>query len=347
MPEIGDTQNPRPRVIQNPVCGSEIEAWLKGHGVNHLRCIEIPVARIDKKKSRHNQARPQPLIQETVDICTLGYKRGDDLPPIVVYRESERSTTFIVIDGNNRHEGADKAGLEMIPAYIVASDTPAEKILLLTVEANSGHGVRTPEDWRIKQALQLLAIGGDNTVEEICKAANITEAQLKMARRVAEIDQRVRPLKISGWLDLSITNRHKLGQITSDRVLFNAAHLVISTEMKSKSDVGALVRAVKAMHSEEEQVLFVQAETAKRRKEMAEKKALAKNQRTLKAGVKNSLASGIGLIMNVDEAAFLRIAITDTERQEMKQRMDACVEKLFSLLGALEQVMNPPAEGVA
>lgn len=339
MPEIGDTQQPSPRVVAHPVCGEEIEAWLKARGVKHLRCIEVPIENIDKKKSRHNQARPKPLVDETVEGTMLAYKRGVDLKPLIAYRDPPTSAQLILIDGNNRHEGATKAGKATLPVYIVASDTPIEKIFLLTVEANGGHGVKPSEEWRIFQALQLVAYGGENTIEDICNATGLTEAKLNLHKNVAKIDDRARPLKIAGWADLPVKTRHKLGQITSDRVFYNAAHMAITTKMNTP-ETAAVVRAVKAMHSEEEQALYIDGEAAKRKAQMAEEKAKEGEKKRIRAGVKQSLVSAIGKLLAVDEGALVRIAFLDTERQELMRRLVQAGDKITNLQIALETVIR-------
>src|ERR1044072_9393207 len=145
--------------IPRPICSEEVENWLRSRGANFLRCMLIPVENFDERASRNNQARPTPLRPAKVEEYAMAMRRGDKFPPLVAYRTSEKSTTFILISGNHRLAGGKKAGVTHLTTYVLASDTPPELILLLTVEANAHHGAEVPTEWRVKQALNLIAAG--------------------------------------------------------------------------------------------------------------------------------------------------------------------------------------------
>jgi hypothetical protein len=325
---------------------AEIEDWLTSRGANFLRARELPVANFDKKKSRMNQARPTPLVPEAVERYTTALKDGKKLPPVVAYRTSEKSTTFILVDGNNRHEAHCKTGLDTIPTYLLASDTPSELIYLLTVEANAAHGQPVPMEWRVKQAIHLVEIGWELDIAR--KAAGVNEKTLRIHKAAIEADSRARALKISNWDQLGTHLRQTLGTIKSDPVMYHAARCAIDTGM-TLEDIRGLVRDIKTDRSEHEQIQHIGRISASRKAELAADKDRKRKGQTV-SNVKHSLVTAIGKIMAVDPSALARLILTEIDQQAVKSRLEACAEKIFELQLAVEQATQaeePPNAAAA
>jgi hypothetical protein len=318
-----------------PGC-AEIEAWLTSRGARYLRVIEIPVANFDERESRHNQARPTPLVPEAVDRYFQSYKDGVLLPPVVAWRKSERSTTFILIDGNNRQAAAKRAGVEKIPTYILAADTPSELIYLLTVEANARHGQPVPTEWRVKQALHLVEIGWETDIAR--RAAQVNEKTLRTYKSASAADARARALKISNWGGLGVNNRSTLGQLKSDPVLFHAARTAIDTNMNVEETKG-LVRDVKACSSEAEQIQLIGRISASRKAEAVAAKEQKRKGQTV-SNVKQSLVTAIGKILAVDSAALARLILTEIDQHAVKNRLESLADKVIELQIAVEQAIG-------
>lgn len=320
---------------QWPGC-AEIEAWLTSRGARFLRVRELPVVNFDEKESRQNQARPTPLVPEAVERYTHSYKNGVKLPPVVAWRRSEKSTTFILIDGNNRHAAAKRAGLDTLPTYLLASDTPSELIYLLTVEANARHGQPVPTEWRVKQALHLMEIGWN--METARDAAGVNEKTLRTYKSAYSADQRARALKITHWSELGVHNRALLGQLKSDPVMFHAARVAIDTSM-NLDDIRGMIRDVKACSSEAEQIQLIGRTSASRKAEAVAEKERKRQGQTV-SNVKQSLVTAIGKILAVDSAALARLILTEIDQQAVKGRLEQLADKVIELQIAVEQAIG-------
>lgn len=325
----------RATVIENPFGGAEVEAWLNRRGAHFLRCMAIPVELFDERASRNNQARAEAIVPEAVARYTVTLKDGEPLPPVVAYRPG-KDARFVMVDGNNRLASHKAVGARTIPTYVLAPDTPTPLIMLLTVEANAKHGESVPLSWRIRQAADLNENGYDE--ETAASAAKITVYQLRHHKALRVIDDRVRPLRITGWLDLTETARHKLGQLKSDPVLMQAAHAAIQTEMTA-DDVKGMVRDLKALRSEREQFDRIAEISDERKVQMAQRKALKQTSHRIR-NVQQSLVSAIGKILQVDTAAVMRLCLTDIERQQLWDRLGKCAEKILDLQANLETIMK-------
>jgi len=260
-----------------PVCSgedaidSQVERFLQQHGVKYAPKTLIPIGLIDEKSSHGNQARDVPLVPESVERFAVSIRKGEYLPPIIVFPNGNRVT---IVDGNNRHAGHKKAGSHTVPGFVIAEDTPSETIVLLTVAANNGHGVTPDLKWRKRQAVHLTSLGF--TADKACEAAGITKAQLTDFKGLLYADARAKQHRIPvAWNDLPETSRLALGRIPLDGVFILSAHLVIDTGLDSKG-TQELLRNIKACSSESEQVTFI-AKLSEERKAAARARSATGN----------------------------------------------------------------------
>jgi hypothetical protein len=315
------------------VCDSQqVEAWLRSHGVSHSALIDIDLDMIDVKRSRTNQARPTPLVPESVDRFTVALKNGAIFPPIVVYPTGSK---VVIIDGINREASTRKAGHTKIKAFIISAETPSETIQLMTVDANSHHGVAPDYRWRIKQAIHLLSIGFD--VNRVATAAAVTASQIREQQRLVKNDARARALKITKWQDMPETSRLRLGALPSDPVFVYAARVAIDTGMMVE-DVSAFVKEIRALPSEGTQIDKIK-EIADSRNLEAKQRAALGDRQSIKSP-KNNLVAGIGKIMHADPEGIANQVITDVEQQELVRRIEAATEHLMAIQIAIEERMK-------
>lgn len=328
--------------IPQPICSQEVENWLKARGAHYLRCMLIPVENFDERASRNNQARPAPLEGERVDRYAMAMRRGESFPPLVAYRTSDKSTTFILISGNHRLAGAKKAGVRQMPCYVLASDTAPELILLLTVEANARHGLDVPTEWRVKQAMNLMAAGFKQ--DDACSAAQISPTALNTYKKGAEADERARRMKITNFGQLGGRQKSSLQGLKLDNTFMHAAIVAINTDM-NLADTQELVREVKALLSEAEQVGHIQMVADERRKVADQQKLLKRNKRGVVNNPKQSLITGIGKIMHTDGPTLVRTLIIDEEKQEIWDRLGKVADKVLELQVLVEESMRQQEAG--
>ncbi len=307
-----------------------VEAWLQRRGVKYAAATGIPMAMIDTKRSRANQARKDPLVSDSVDRFAQGMRAGRPFPPIVVFSLGNK---LVIVDGNNRHEAAVRAKREFIHGIVIDPTTDGDLIQLLTVEANSSHGHTPPVEWRVRQAQGLTQRGfSDN---EAAEAAGITPLQLKNARSAAEADGRARKLGIHGFADLSQTHKKDLNVLKADPVFFAAAKLV-TTERLNHEQTKALIRDIKAGRSEAEQLAIVAEQAASYELEQATKKAMKKGV----SSPKNSLAAGIGLVLKCDPHMLVSQIVTAHDRDTIARRLREAEDAILEIHIAMEKLKD-------
>src|SRR4051812_32649496 len=145
---------------------SQVERFLQEHGVKYAPKTQIPIGLIDEKQSLANQARDVPIVPESVERFTASLRKGEYLPPVVVFPNGNR---VVIVDGNNRFASHKKAGSQFVPGFVIDENTPSETIALLTVAANNGHGVTPDLKWRKRQAVHLVSVGFN--ADKACAAA--------------------------------------------------------------------------------------------------------------------------------------------------------------------------------
>lgn len=307
----------------------EIESWLQRRGVQYAKATGIPMNMIDTKRSRANQARRDPLVTDSVERFAQAFRQGRPFPPIVVYPQGSR---LVIIDGNNRHEAATRAKREFIFGIIISEATDSETIQLLTVEANSTHGVTPPVEWRVQQAFHLCNLGhGDELAAE---AAGISLTQLRNARTAREAEQRAKALGVYGFSELPLTAKQYMNAVKNEPVFFAAARLAAGARL-SVDQVRDLIRAVRTGSSEAEQLAIIAEQANLLKVEAANKKLEA---RGIKGSPRQALVSGIGLITKCDVAALVNSVKTVHDRDTINAKLKETEEKLLELMVAMEEL---------
>lgn len=303
---------------------SQVERFLQLNGVKYAPKSMIPIAMFDEKASLANQARDVPIVPESVERFTASLRAGEYLPPVIVFPQGNKVVT---VDGNNRYASHKRHGSQFVPGFVIDEATPSETIALLTVAANVGHGVTPDLNWRKRQAAHLVSVGF--TSDRACSAAGVTKAQLGDFQALTRADARARSLKIqTGWLELPQASRINLGRIALDSVFFQAARCAIDTAMQTE-DTRILLKDIKSLGSESEQVAMIAKVSEERKLEAKTKAATGATGRV--SSPKQSLFTSLGKIMKIDPAELARQVLTDLDRAELTRRLDKAGEKLIEL----------------
>lgn len=321
-------------VGEDVAAATQIEAWLQRRGIKYAPATAIPMSMIDTKRSRLNQARKDPIVTESVERFATAMKSGRFFPPIVCYPMGNK---LVIIDGNNRHEAAFRAKREHIYGIIIDEATDSDMIMLLTVEANAGHGVTPPLDWRIRQAFHLVSIGHDD--DTAAEAAGITLLQLRNARAQQEAENRAKILRIHGFAEVSGTSKQLLNALKLEPVFYAAAKLTADEKLISEQ-VRDLVRAVKTGKSEADQLAIVAEQQKLLVAEGAAKKAVNKRVNS----PKNALVAGIGLINNLNTGALISQIRTVHDRDLIKNRLEDLIEKILEIQVDMDKQLRDMGE---
>lgn len=322
------------RMTQAEATGVALTKWLDGHGVVHSGVQTISMALIDTKASRDNQARLVPLVPASVERFTVAMRRGDLFPPIILYFKGNR---LVILDGNNRHEAATKAGHKTISGIIISPDTPSEMIQLLMVEGNTKHGETPPLEWRLRQAQGL--VGQGYSTADAAEACGVTVSQYNLATAADKAIARATRMGVQGFDQLGKTLMQRLGALRDDAVFHAAASVVVETKM-SGEEVSALVNDLKRKGSEKERLSLLGELSDNHRVRTASASALSRNGNA-KGGMgspKTAVATAVGKLIKVDPVALRRSVLTELEHAEVKKRLEAAAEHILTLQIALEGV---------
>lgn len=321
----------------SPTCNNEdsldsrVEQFLQQHGVKYAKKTMIPIEMIDERASIGIQARDVPTVKDAVDRYATALRNNEYLPPIIVFPVGNKVR---IISGNNRHGAHKRVGSRFIPGYVIDAGTSSEMIQLLTVAANRENAESVSLRWRKVQAVGLIGIG--YTAEVACEAAGITTTQLTEYRALVNADAKAKKHGVRGFGDLSETARIAIGRVQLDSVFYQAARAAV--EFKVDSDTAKrLLREVKALSSESEQLAYVLAFGDEQR----EKRALegandGKKKSASVSSPKTALTSSGGKICNISNSALVRQVLTESDRDALVRWCERIAQKVVDIQIDLE-----------
>lgn len=129
--------------------------------------LDVDLISIDIDLSTSHQVRGQAVDPAHVDRLAEGYRRGDQLPPLIVRNVDGR---LVLVGGMHRTHAARLAEIRNHPAYMVDVDDHTAR--LLAVDDNARHGLPLSPDEARRQAG--LLVEGGCTVEEAAAAVGLT-----------------------------------------------------------------------------------------------------------------------------------------------------------------------------
>lgn len=269
---------------------TSLQKWLAASGATWKE-QPIQLAKIDRGKSLHNQARVgQPLNDDVVLLYAYAMENGEEFPPIVVYPNG--SGTYIVVDGNHRVESADLAKREVLPAVIITNAT-GPMIQSLTYEANTKHGLPTALGERIQQALHLIASG--MSLKDAALSLGVPENRVKQAHMIQRTDVRLYRLRREAAGKVPLAVKRRMDSIKSDRVLAALTDLVLNAGLTG-DEAGDLVTLINQQREEEEQMLVITREVGRRAARVA---ATAGGKMTLPKSL-SQLEQAVAAVERVD-----------------------------------------------
>lgn len=325
----------RPPVSLQDALAIRVESWLQQHEVQYAPPTMIPLDAIDRRRSQGNQARREPIVNDSVERFANSMRSGAPFPPIVCFPFSGK---LVVVDGNNRLAAASKLEMEAIFGIVISEHTPSEVISALTVEANAHHGVTPELSWRIEQAFHLISLGYSDVAAG--EQSNVTPQQIQTTRRLREADDRARDMKIAGFEGLPTTIRGMVGALRDDPVFFAASRCAIRTEMKIE-EVRDMLRMLKGYTSESAKIAAISDLQSEREQEVRRIKVLGRtggpNPRAISP--RGQLASGIGMMMKVDLAGLRSSLLTEADQHAVAERLAEAkrhIEQMQRMVAGME-----------
>lgn len=212
----------------------------------------IPLNLIDFETSFKNNARPIALDPNTVEDYRCTMERGDDFPPIVVYRTPRGE--YVTMGGNHRIEAARLAGRATVAAYVVqVTDVGLRDLLTQTL--NVPVGQRPAHDDFVAQAVAHMQ-EYNTTPKLAAERYGITENSIRKAIRERTQAHRFRAAGISNE-GLRKKAIEYLCRIDNDPA-FVQAHGLIKEAKLPDDKIEELVNAIREQRTEGGQLAVIQ-----------------------------------------------------------------------------------------
>lgn len=225
-----------------------VESYLTTEGVSWRYQDELPLTKIDVKKSLSNQSRLSITIDDDmVERYAAAMQEGAAFPAIVVYEDGRN---YVVVTGNHRVEAALKTERPNFDAYVVRA-TDVMVLERITRGINGIEGLSPSKDELIAQALFMVQHYG-RPVSEMAKAYKIPDHTLDRAVQEARTRDRVARMG-SDPRGIPRTTLARLGAIQTDEPLRLAVEAVKAYALPDPM-VGELIRDVRAARSEKGQI---------------------------------------------------------------------------------------------
>ena len=319
---------------------AEIERVLTDQfNVGYEYLSSVPTDEFDIEKSLANQARFEPLDEETVQTYQEAIERGDEFPAVIAHRPGRAAhPKLVIIDGNHRLVAHDRAGVP-IDVYEVDRLTKAPTIVLMTYVMNTKHGRPTSEDERIAHAVYL--VDNDATKEHAAATMNVPMRLLNKALQKVQADRRADEVGIDAreWDALPQTSRSRLLQISTDEGFKDATHLAFQARLGSDDvqELVALLNASGRSGNKHRAIVKAQREVYAERIQDVGSGVLGRNGSGRKPlGPKTRLAMILGQVTAMpDDIGVLVRSYGAGERAEAAQRIASAAERLHKVALAL------------
>jgi len=241
------------------------EAWLDSMHVTWTYEPKLSLDDIDVTRSLANQARLEPLDEDTVDRYTADMRDGAVFPAVIAHKPSARAKKLVLLGGNHRRAAATAAKKRTIAAYIVTCEP--ETATLIAYTDNRRHGLPSSRPERIRQAVHLVEMG--MTGQEAAKQMGVSASDVSNYRAIGKAERRARTLGVDRFDHLPVATKLALSKIDLDAPFRAASELAVTTAM-TNTDAAALVKQVAKAASEADALATI-GEAAEERRHIAQK----------------------------------------------------------------------------
>jgi hypothetical protein len=295
-------------------------------------------ASFDLTRSKHNQVRFEPLVQETVDRYTACMVNGDIFPPIWAWRPIERGK-LVIIDGNHRYAAHVATGTP-IDVYVIDRETDPRVIALMGFAANRKHGLLTTTPEAVQAAMFLMS--NHTSIEQAAATLSVDVREVRKAIKLAKADERADDvgLKRNEWDDIGAPAKARLITISTDEG-FRAAATLTRLANLSLTEVSEMVPQINDRgRSGVKQEALVKKLTELYRDRIQAKVGGAMSSKNKRPkGPKSRMNSALGQIMALpDDLEVMAKDYAPPERQKAAERLREAGGRLLSLADTLAPV---------
>lgn len=310
---------------------TRVEEWLRSRDIDFTGPRVIRMDQIDRRASFNNQARATAIVPEVAESYEEAIKNGQNLPAIVVYKVNQK---YVIIDGNNRLEGAHKAHAEAVRAYIIDPNTPSEAIAMLTVTANTINGARVDKSWQLTNAVWLMETYG-YTAKQVSAYMNVSVGAITAHEKERMSGRRAADLNVTGWDTMPVRVRQILGRIRLDRPFVIVAEACIASKFSNAQDLNALATKINGATTEEASI-EIAAEWSRLTTAAARQAARQGVKHRTTNNPRLGLLTGLGKITAFNLGSFNAIFTTDEDREVVGERIEESIGVLSSMFKRLK-----------
>lgn len=312
---------------------------LEALGVEYEVDDDFEISEIDVPGSRQvwEQVRPgEPLDEENIEGLRAAHENGAILPPPIVYRDNRGKIR--VISGNHRSEMYRRAGVTKTRVYravgLDGNKFENGAVLALAFLANAGHGKQVSEDYRLKQALDLVYRGGYK-LADAARALSVKEDKLRDEREKVEATTRLEALGVNTE-KIPITAQRRIASIRTDRLAKKLGQLVPMMDRKVET-VEETVKAVNAARSDAEgaKILEALAEALRAAKGSGGSGDDGGTGGSAVSPVLRNLNRLLGSVVNLNVTEIETAGTTAEYRKLTLEKLDAAVAQLGAVKKAL------------
>lgn len=308
-----------------------VESWLRSRDIDFVGPRVIKVDQIDRRTSLNNQARATAIVPEVAESYEEAIKNGQNLPAIVVYKVNNK---YVIIDGNNRFEGAHKAHADAVRAYVIDPNTPSEAIAMLTVTANTINGARVDKSWQLTNALYLMDTFG-YTAKQVSQYMNLSVAAISAHEKERMSGRRAADLNVTGWDTMPMRVRQIIGRIRLDKPFVIVAEACIAAKFNNAQELNTLATRINHATTEEDSV-NIAAEWSRLTTAAARQAARQGVKHRKTNNPRLGLLTGLGKINSFNLGSFNAIFTTDEDREVVGERIEESIGVLSSMFKRLK-----------
>lgn len=321
-----------------PAKDQQTADWLTSLGVPFDYVPDFELGAISEKMSLQNQARLEPLNEETVDQYASAYRLPGSLDkfPALIVRKMPRA--YVTLSGNHRRTGASRAGKKKHSAFVIKCAD--EVALRITYEDNMRNGLPPTRDERVRQAIHMME-AVEMSQSDAARMFGLTQTTISKALQSIASQRRAADLKLSSssFQALSAATQSELQRIQSDPVFYETAKLAMFAEPTIKATgMKAVINAVLAARSEASALKVVAAEMERLIPDI-QKNAGRTNRTRGRGGERRSAVSSlVNYLVQINQIRPSQVQgaiMNQAQAKNVRKELDATISHLQSIRKAV------------
>ncbi len=151
--------------------------------------VDDTMGNVDPLLIRKNPNNPRRYFNDTsLDLLRTSIQEVGVLVPLIVYRDPDGTTEYVLMDGERRWASTIDLGLDQVPVQVIPAPKPIDNLLQMF----NIHAVR--EDWPLVSiALSLrevMKLSGEDRETRLAEWTGLTRSTVRRAKRLLSLPDR-------------------------------------------------------------------------------------------------------------------------------------------------------------